>query len=271
MLSLHYTDNFDHPALAPYRTMRAQRDHHQQRLFVAEGEKVVRRLLETDFTVFSAVLPQKWLEDMRPLIETRPEPVEVFVIEKAVLEQLTGFSMYQGLLGAARIPAPASLEGVLASAPRPRFFVAADNISNAENIGAMVRNCAAMGASAYLQGETSCSPYLRRAVRSSMGSIFKLPVVESANLAQSLRQLQQAGVRIVCAHPHTDRRTLSQASLREDVCLVLGSEGYGISPEILALCDEAVSVPMHQEVDSLNVASAAAVFCYEVARQRGLT
>lgn len=270
MMRLRHIEDFEDPVLKPYRTMREQRDHFKQRLFIAEGEKVVRRLLETNFLVHSVLLPEKWVASLQPLLESRPEMVEVFVAEKETLEKLTGFSMYQGVLGAARVPESASLESVLATAARPLFLVAIDGLNNSENVGVLVRNCAAFGAHALLQGETSSHPYMRRAVRSSMGTIFRLPVVESYCLARDLRELRARGVRVVAAHPHTDKRTLAQAQLAGDCCVVLGSEGLGISQEVLAVCDEAVAVPMANQVDSLNVGSAAAVFCYEVARQRKL-
>jgi tRNA G18 (ribose-2'-O)-methylase SpoU len=144
-----------------------------------------------------------------------------------------------------------------------------DALTNAENLGALVRNCVAFGVQGLLVGETSNSPYLRRAVRSSMGTIFQLPVVELASLAQTLRELRGQGIRCVAAHPHTDRRTVAQSDLALDCCLVFGSEGYGISPAVLEQCDEAVAIPMHPGVDSLNVGSAGAVFLYEASRQRG--
>jgi tRNA G18 (ribose-2'-O)-methylase SpoU len=118
-------------------------------------------------------------------------------------------------------------------------------------------------------GETSSSPFLRRAVRSSMGTVFQLPIVESTSLIGSLRDLRARGIRCVAAHPHVKGRVLSQAELSADVCLVFGSEGHGLSPATLAECDEAVAIPMPATVDSLNVGSAAAVFLYEVNRQRG--
>src|SRR5205814_194278 len=116
-----------------------------------------------------------------PLLKARPEEIHVYVAEKEVLEKLTGFSMYQGLLAMGRIPAPATVEGVLQSSPRPWLFAAVDGLTNAENLGALVRNSAAFGVQALLVGETSSSPFLRRAVRSSMGTIFQLPVVEVSN------------------------------------------------------------------------------------------
>ena len=102
-----------------------------------------------------------------------------------------------------------------------------------------------------------------------MGSIFHLPVVETTSLTQAFADLRAQGIRCIAAHPHADGRVLSQANLRTDCCIVFGSEGYGISPAVLAACDEAAAIPMPETVDSLNVGSAAAVFLYEANRQRG--
>src|SRR6266545_5707991 len=180
MLRVQEIETLELPELAPYRTMRRQWEHRQEGLFVAEGEKVVRRLLESDFTVVSLLLPEKWLREFEPLIRSRPEEIRAYVAEKRLLEQLTGFSMYQGILAVGTIPERATLEIVLKSSERPRLFVAVEGLSNAENLGVVVRNCGAFGVDALLVGETSSSPYLRRAVRSSMGVIFRLPVVETA-------------------------------------------------------------------------------------------
>jgi tRNA G18 (ribose-2'-O)-methylase SpoU len=262
-------ESFDLPELLPYRTMRRQHEHRQQGIFVAEGEKVVRRLLESNFCVVSVLLPEKWLRELRPLLEERPEEIQVFVAEKALLETLTGFSMYQGLLAAGKVPAMPALEEVVARSPQPRLLAAADGLSSAENLGTLVRNCAAFRAQALIVGETCSSPFLRRAVRSSMGTIFQMPIVETMSLVQALRDLRERGIRCIAAHPHVADRTLSQASFAGDCCVVFGSEGHGISPAVLAACDEAAAIPMPKTVDSLNVGSAAAVFLYEANRQRG--
>jgi tRNA G18 (ribose-2'-O)-methylase SpoU len=267
MLHVQTINSFDLPELAPYRTMRRQMEHREHGIFVAEGEKVVRRLLESNFTVVSVMLPEKWLRELEPLIQSRPEEIRAYVAEKRLLEQLTGFSMYQGVLAVGTIPERATLETVLQNSGRPRLLVAVDGLSSAENLGGVVRNCGAFGVHALLVGETSSSPYLRRAVRSSMGVIFRLPIVETANLAHALHVLRAQNIRCLAADPHTDRK-ISCADLVADCCLVLGSEGYGIRPEVLAACDGAVAIPMQNGVDSLNVGSAAAVFLYEANRQR---
>ncbi|MGD1089658.1 MAG: RNA methyltransferase [Verrucomicrobiota bacterium] len=263
--------SLDLPELAPYRTMRRSAEHEAQGIFVAEGEKVVRRLLESHFEVASVLLPEKHLDGFRPLLEARPEKLTVYLAEKKLLEALIGFSFYQGVLAVGKIPPPVPLDDILAKSPKPQLLVAVDALTNAENLGALVRNCVAFGVQALIIGETSSSPFLRRAVRNSMGAILQLPVVQSPNLAQTLRDLRARGIRCIAAHPHTDKKILSQADFSGDCCLVFGSEGQGISAPVLEACDETVAIPMSPVVDSLNVGAAAAVFLYEVNRQRNKT
>ncbi len=269
MFQVETINSLDRTELQPYRTMRRQTEHREQGIFVAEGEKVVRRLLESQLCVRSILLPPKWLPDFEPLLRARTEEIRVFLAEKKLLETLTGFSMYQGLLAVAEVPESRTLEDLLKQTPRPWLWAAADALSSAENMGALVRNCAAFSTCALLVSENCCSPFLRRAVRNSMGAIFHLPIRECGSLVQELQTLKSRGVRCIAAHPHVNGRTLPEADFSGDVCVVFGSEGYGISAPVLSLCDDAVAIPMPAAVDSLNVASAAAAFLYEASRQRG--
>lgn len=265
-------DSLDGPELEAYRTMKWQYEHRKAGFFVAEGEKVVRRLLESALSVVSVLLPEKWFEDLRAVLEARPERIKAYIAEKAMLEKLTGYSMYQGVLAVGRVPAAASLDEMLSSARTGApLFVAVEGVSNAENMGGLVRNCVAFGADGLLVGETSCSPYLRRAVRSSMGTIFKFPILETSSLVNTIQRLKGAGVRSVAAHPHTNQRRISEANFKGPVCIALGAEGTGLTKDLQSACDEAVVIPMAAEVDSLNVGAAGAVFLYEAARQRGRT
>jgi tRNA G18 (ribose-2'-O)-methylase SpoU len=293
MFHLQHIESLVLPELAPYRTMKRPVEHQAQGIFIAEGEKVVRRLLESHFTVVSALLPEKWVAEFEPLLRARPENFPLYVVQKKeVLENLVGFSMFQGVMAVGKIPVTSSLDDVLARSASPRLLVAVDALTNAENLGVLVRNCVALGVQALLVGETCASPFLRRAVRNSMGTIFQLPVVELKpvsegqvtrvpdkvgdsqssplrSLAETLNDLRARGIRCVAAHPSANDKMLSQADFTGDCCLVFGSEGYGISAPVLAACDEEVAIPMAAGVDSLNVGSATAAFLYEVNRQRG--
>jgi tRNA G18 (ribose-2'-O)-methylase SpoU len=268
MFTIHRVQSLELPELAPYRTMRRQMEHRAQGIFVAEGEKVVRRLLESSLPVISLLLPENWVSHLEPLLASRPENIKLFVANKSLLEKLTGFSMYQGVLGLAKIPESLELEDILENSPKPWLLTAADGLTNAENLGALVRNCAAFNVNGLIVGETCCSPFLRRAVRSSMGAIFHLSIFESNCLTETLGQLKKRGVRCIAAHPHVEKQTLSRTNFGEDCCIVFGSEGKGIAESVRHLCDECAAIPMPQTIDSLNVGSAAAVFLYEANRQR---
>jgi tRNA G18 (ribose-2'-O)-methylase SpoU len=271
MFRVHPIDSLELPGLAPYRTLRRSVEHAAQGIFVAEGDKVVRRLLESRFGVVSVLLPQHRLAEFEPLLRARTEKeIPVYVVgKKSVLEELVGFEMFQGVLAVGKIPERLTLEKILADSPPPRLFAAVDGLTSAENIGLLTRNCAAFGVQALIVGETSSNPFLRRAVRNSMGTIFQLPVLETANLVETLRTLRVHGVRCLAAHPHADQTTLPQADFTRDCCVVFGSEGTGLSRPVLEACDEAAAIPMANGVDSLNVGAAAAVFLYEAQRQRG--
>lgn len=287
MLRIQNITSLDLPELQPYRTLRRQLEHREQGIFVGEGDKVVRRLFESHFGVVSVLITEKWLAQYQPLLSARPEKeIPVFIADQVVFEKLTGHHLYQGVLAVGKIPLPAPPEKILMNMPRPRLLAAVDGLSDAENLGAVIRNCVAFGVQAMIVGETCSSPFLRRAVRTSMGTIFQLPMIElncgqtswrretpaterTCSLVEVIRELRDAGVRSIAAHPRADGKMLSQADFTGDCCVVFGSEGHGISPEVLEACDDAVAIPMHCDVDSLNVAAATSVFLYEVNRQRG--
>lgn len=260
--------NLEDPALQPYRTMRRPVEHEKSGIFVAEGEKVVRRLVASNFGIVSALMTDEWLEQYQPLLKDR-QGIPVYVAAKRLLESIVGFELHQGIMAVGKIPKPPTVDDVVKAGPRPYFFAAVDGLTNSENLGLIVRNCAAFGIQALLVGETSSSPYLRRAVRNSMGAIFSLPVVPCTNLSTQLRELRSAhDMRVIAAHPSGDGR-LAQTDLKGNVCFVFGSEGSGVSKEVLDACTDRISIPMQQGVDSLNVASASAAFLFEAVRQRG--
>lgn len=268
MFTVHRIDSLDLPELAPYRTLKRPVAHEAQGIFVAEGDKVVHRLLESSLVIVSVLIPEHRWAEYEPGLSRRTEDIKAFVTPKSVVEQLVGFEMFQGVLAVAKIPPPLTLDELLTRAPQPRLLIAADGLTNAENIGALVRNCAAFGAQALLVGETCASPFLRRAVRNSMGTVFQLPVLQPPSLVAALWELQSRGVRCLAAHPHMVQAQVWQTDFTGDCCLVLGSEGEGLSPRVREACDAAVAIPMQSGVDSLNVASASAVFLYEARRQR---
>lgn len=269
MLHIETIQSLDAPGLELYCTLRRSEEHEREGVFVCTSEKVVQRLLATDYTLLSVLLTPAWLEKLAPQLRARPEDIRVYVGGKKLLEEISGFKLYQAALAAAKVPPQPGLDELLARSPRPLLLAAVEGLTNADNLGALIRNCAAFGVHALVTGETCCSPWLRRSVTGSMGMIFQQPIARSANLVQTLDELRGRGVRCLAAHPRPGSKKLSDADFRGDCCLVFGAEGPGLTDAALAACDDAVEIPMPPGVDSLNVASATAVFLYEARRQRG--
>ncbi|MBZ5498261.1 MAG: RNA methyltransferase [Acidobacteriia bacterium] len=251
--------------LEPYRTLKRPMAHARLGIFVAEGEKVVCRLLDSGLEVKSLLLTPNWLARLQSAghLEGR-EDVTVFLAEEGLLREIVGFNIHQGIMAVAKAPAEGSPDDL----PASHLLVALDGLRTSENVGVIVRNCAAFGVNAILVGETSCSPYLRRAVRNSMGAVFKIPVIHVTSLAESLGRLRcRFQTRIVVADPR-GASTIHGVVLTGNVCIVLGNEDTGVSAEVAGLATERAAIPMHNQTDSLNVASAGGVFLYEAHRQR---
>jgi tRNA G18 (ribose-2'-O)-methylase SpoU len=265
------TEVTDHEltALRWYRPLSRAGEHYRDGIFVAEGEKVVPRLLDSSNQIVSILLSIAWFKTLEERIATRSELIDIYLIDKSGMEALTGRSCYQPVKAVARIPRNLTVDELLSKRKSPSTYVAIEGVSNSENIGALIRNCVGLGADAILVSSCASSPYLRRAVHVSMGTIFSIPVVDSCSLQASIRRLQEDQIYCLAAHPSADGKSLAMLDFPRDVCVVFGSEGAGISESVLAQCDRAAAVPMAYGVDSLNVASSSAVFLYEIQRRLG--
>lgn len=268
-LHIETVQSLEAPELMLYRTLKRPEAHERAGVLVATNEKVVQRLLASRFPIISVLLTPAWLERLEAKLRARPEAIQVYVGEKALLETITGYQLHQGALAVAKIPPQPGFASLLETASHPLLIAAVEGIASAENLGAIIRGCAAFGVSFLIVGETCCSPFQRRAVSGSMGTIFEQPVAQVENLVATLTTLRAHGVRCLAAHPRAEAKKLATVNLRDDCCLVFGAEGPGLTPAALAACDDTVEIPMPSHMNSLNVAAATAVFLYEATRQRG--
>ena len=271
ILHIQPVQTLDAPELALYRTLRRVEEHERAGVLVAANDKVIKRLLASRFTVVSALLTPAWLEKLEPQLRARPEEdIPIYVAEPPLLETITGYKLHQGALAVAKIPPLPDLETLLKNSPRPLLLAAVEGIASAENLGAVVRSCAAFGAHFLIVGETCGSPFQRRAVAGSMGTIFEQPVVRVDNLVATLTALRARGVRCLAAHP---RPGATEAGRRGFARRLLsgvwrGRAGPDGRPRWRSATSP-VEIPMPSHMNSLNVAVAAGVFLYEATRQRG--
>ena len=231
-------------------------------LFVAEGEKVIRRAIASGYPVRSLLVTQDRLAGLADLIDDCPGPV--YVIRPATAEALTGYRVHRGTLASMqRRPLPAVAD-LLDDARR---IVVLEDIVGHENVGAIFRCAAALGFDAVILAPRCADPLYRRAVKVSMGAVFSVPYARLPDWRGGLEGLRQAGFQILALTPAADAVPIDQLPAADKIALLLGTEGDGLSARWLAAADARIRIPMSGGVGSLNVASAAAIACYLLGRR----
>ena len=236
-------------------------------IFIAEGEKVIRRAAEAGFAPRSFLLAERWLDSLSDVLERWPD-VPVYVVTPELAEQVTGFHVHRGALASYLRRPTADLDAVVRDARR---IVVLEDIVDHTNVGAIFRCAAGLGFDAVVIAPRCADPLYRRSIKVSMGSVFTLPYARLTDWRGGLESLADKGFRTVALTPADDAVTLDEAAARlagEKVALVFGTEGDGLSAHWLDAADVRARIPMQRGIDSLNVAASAAVACYAFASVR---
>ena len=257
----------DDPRLVDYRDLRdvelRKSVEASEGLFLAEGEKVVRRAAAAGFAARSFLMAPRWLEGLGDVLEASEAPC--YVVSEALAEEVTGFHVHRGALASMqRRPLP-SVESVLAGA---RSILVLEDLVDHSNIGSCFRNGAALGFDAVLLAPRCADPLYRRAIKVAMGTVFSVPWTRVPDWYDALPMLSSAGFTTVALTLAEDSVPIEEAVAGVDkVALVLGSEGHGLSERWERAADRRAIIPMSAGVDSLNVAAATAVACYVTSRR----
>ncbi len=232
-------------------------------IFIAESPKVINVALNAGYEPQAMLCEKRHIAgDAAPLI-ARCGDIPVYTGERELLSQLTGYVLTRGVLCAMRRPQAPTIEDVCRDGRR---IVVIDGVVDTTNIGAIFRSAAALGIDAVLLTRNSCDPFNRRAVRVSMGSVFLVPWTW---MDDDLESLHQYGFKTAAMALSDDSIPLDSPSLaaEERLAIVMGTEGDGLPHETIARADYVVRIPMSHDVDSLNVAAAAAVAFWELRRR----
>ncbi|MBG6096065.1 TrmH family RNA methyltransferase [Nocardioides luteus] len=257
----------DDPRLADYRDLRdvelRKSLESSEGLFLAEGEKVVRRAVTGGFEPRSFLMAPKWLDGLSDVLDSTDAPC--YVISEKAAEEVTGFHVHRGALASLKRRSLPSVESVLEGA---RSVLVLEDIVDHTNVGAIFRSGAALGFDAVLLAPRCADPLYRRSIKVAMGAVFALPWTRLPDWYEALPSLSAAGFTTVALTLADDAVDIEKAVEGVDkVALVLGSEGHGLSPRWQQAADRRAIIPMSAGIDSLNVAAASAVACYVTARR----
>lgn len=233
----------------------------EQGMFIAESPKVIRVALSAGYEPTALLCERRHISGDAADIVARCQDIPVYTGERELLSQLTGYTLTRGVLCAMRRPQPKTVAEVCRDARR---IVVIDGVVDTTNIGAIFRSAAALGIDAVLLTPTSCDPLNRRAVRVSMGSVFLVPWT----WLDTYSTLHDLGFKTAAMALTDDSVSLDDPRLKaeERLAIIMGTEGDGLPQQTIAEADYVVRIPMKHQVDSLNVAAAAAVAFWELTR-----
>ena len=267
MARLVEVDDAADPRLADYRDLRdvELRKHLESTdgLFIAEGEKVVRRAVEAGHDPRSFLMARRWLDGLEDVLSTTDAPC--YVVSEELAEEVTGFHVHRGALASLHRLPGRTVDDVLAAA---RTVVVLEDVVDHTNVGAIFRSAAALGVDGILLSPRCADPLYRRSVKVAMGAVFNVPYARVDDWYDGVGALSDAGFTTVALTLGEDSVDIEDAVAGQDkVALLMGTEGHGLSERWMATADVRAVIPMAQGIDSLNVAAATAVACY-VARAR---
>lgn len=255
--------DIDDPRISFYRSLRyTPPSHIKAKVFVAEGEKVVIRLLRSALKIHSIFAILDFYKSYKSIIDEKLVPEDCkYTADKELMEQIVGFHLHSGVMAIGYKPENAGIDSLSDK------VVALNGINNSENIGQIARIVRAFGFESLIADEHSTSPFLRRAVRVSMGNVFYLKVRESQCLIEDLEYLRSRNYNIISCELTENAIDLYNFEFPMKFVLVFGNEDKGVADEVLKISDVIVQIPIAKDVDSLNVAVATAVVLNEYNRQ----
>jgi len=241
-----------------------KRYEHQRGVLIAEGPNPVRALVASSYPLRSMLVAEERLFAMADVVDGSEAPV--YVVTRAVLEELVRFRLHQGVLACGERRPPAAPEDVVATARR---LLVLEGLNDHENLGALFRTARGLGIDGVLLAPGCADPLYRRSVRVSMGHVLHLPFARVTTTSAGLELLHRHGFTTLGLTPDRTAPPLEQLSLGVDrLAVLLGAEGPGLTAGALAGSTLTARIVMAPGVDSLNVAAAGAIACYALARRR---
>lgn len=264
---IHLTNPED-PRTTGYRAVKDRDLARDDSRFIVEGAVALGQLATaTRFPLESVLLAKSRVAPLAPLLARLDPTIPVYSAPQAVMDAITGFHIHRGVLALARRRVPETPQQVIASLPPgPATLLVAIGLANHDNTGACFRNAAALGASAVLLDEASCDPLYRKSIRVSSGAALSLPFAHAGDGDTILSALIDAGFTPWMLTP-TDGAALHTLAPPERLAIVLGEEGRGLASSLLAQ-HQRVAIPMANNMDSLNVATAGAIALAHAFAQR---
>lgn len=237
--------------------------HTIENVCIAEGIKSVRKMIRSNVDLLSIFSAEKYHTEIDALLsENLKYQTQLFSASPEMMSAIAGFKLHEPVMAIGRIPDFSKLDELGGK------ICVLNGIVNSENVGSIVRNALAFGVDSIIFDLKTSSPYLRRAVRVSMGSVFFVKVHCSADLAADLIKLKEQDYQLVSAEISEESIPINEFAPKSKVCYIFGTESQGVDKELLNISDVIVEIPINKQADSLNVAASSAIVLQAAAYRR---
>lgn len=233
-----------------------------------EGLRVIEEAIRSGLRFQAIFFSESGRAHAARLLPQISSHVEALLLPDEVFLSAVSTETPQGVAALVKLK-PARFEDLLEQISPDLLLVAIAGIQDPGNLGTIVRSAEAFSARAVLLGEKTVSLFNPKVVRASAGALFKQPLMR-VELLETIARLKQHGVRVLASSSHKGK-PLHEADFSGPCMIVIGNEGAGVPPEVLAEADELITIPHSPRVESLNAGIAASIILYEAARQKKLT
>ncbi|MCA9128620.1 MAG: RNA methyltransferase [Planctomycetales bacterium] len=262
-MPIHLIHNLDDPLLEPFRDMRNRNWTQQSGIFLAEGPVLLERILNSEYSIHSLLLDEKYAQRFLPSI---PEDTEVMLVEHALVRELVGFQFHRGVITCGHRKKYNELRASFATCHQDETLFAAFGVQDPENLGGILRTCAGLGIERILLGPGTADPLSRRALRVSMGTVLSLDLYRITDAADLSWLQEQCNLELIACSLRPEAVPLEIAGRTGPVALLVGNERNGLPDEVLRLVSRQVRIDMRLNTDSLNVSVAAGIVMHYFCR-----
>lgn len=254
------------PAYKALKSLKNRRDREEKGLYYIEGLRIVEEALKAGAEITEAAITEEFASDTRNsgiLKRIEAAGIRILLMTAKLFREIADTETPQGILAAVRI----RKYGLELISDRDGLYVILDSIRDPGNMGTIIRTADAAGFSAVILSKGCVDVYNPKVLRSTMGSVFHMPVCQYDDIAQAVRLLKSKGIRIFASHLE-GKAEIFDADMTFGTAIVVGSEADGLSSEAAGLADMLVKIPMPGRAESLNASVAAGIMMYEAVRQR---
>ena len=227
-----------------------------EKYVVVESKNVFKKLFNTNTKVHKVFTTVENLEFINEYCDNIDFPI--YTANNEIMKKIVGHKIHQGMMAVIDKPEYISFDQIEGN------VVVLNGLSSPENVGSIVRSCAAFNIKTLIIDEKTCSPFIRRCIRVSTGNVFNIKVYKTSTLKDDLKNLQSAGYTILSTANTPEAISLPTYNFTRKNAVVIGSEGYGAEEEILDLSDVILKIDIDEEVTSLNAAIAASIVLYQM-------